>query len=159
MIFFMTSFLLNFIFVAASAFTLNPSSNSDFKGWASNEVNFVINNASCPGSINIDQLMRESFETWNQVPTSRLKLNVTGTSSSTAASNPTVVYCSVNFAADLGFTGTAQEIADFEDSVPGAAILSSSGDFAVSGRLVLNASGGDANVSLFNQTLLKIILA
>lgn len=158
MISFLIFLVVSGISIQSYAFTLNPSNNSNFKGWPSNEVNFVINSASCPTSLNVEQIVKDSFETWNQVPTSRLKLSVTGTTTSTASSNPTVVFCSVNFASDLGVTDPT-EAAQLEDSVPGVALLSMSGDFAVSGQLILNASGGDANIGLFNQTILKVILA
>ncbi len=152
------SLILSIVSVEVWGFTLNPSNNSNFRGWRSSEIQFAINSTNCPAGLNVQDLLEKSFEVWNQVPTSKMKLKIVGTTSATTASNPNVVVCSTNFASDLGVTDPVQA-GEIEDSVPGAALLSTSGDFAVSGLLVLNASGGDANIGLFNQTLLKVILA
>lgn len=134
----------------ASAFTLNSSTNPNFKGWQSGEINFAINSTNCPASMNIKSLMEDAFEVWNKVPTTPIKLTVSTTTASTAAANPVTVYCETNF---QGVTG-----AD-DDFVPGAAAIGGSGDYATIGIVYLNVSSGQANITQFNRSLLTIILA
>lgn len=133
-----------------SAFTLNSSTNPNFKGWQSGEINFAINSTNCPANMNIKSLMEEAFEVWNKVPTTPVKLTVSTTTASTAAANPVTVYCETNF---QGVTG-----AD-DDFVPGAAAIGGSGDYATIGIVYLNVSAGQGNITLFDRSLLTIILA
>ena len=133
-----------------SAFTLNSSTNPNFKGWQSGEINFAINSTNCPASMNIKSLMEDAFEVWNKVPTSPVKLTASATTTSTAAANPVTVYCETNF---QGVTG-----AD-DDFVPGAAAIGGSGDYATIGIVYLNVSAGQANISQFDRSLLTVILA
>ncbi len=139
---------LIFIPTLASAFTLNSSTNPNFKGWQSGEINFAINTANCPTSMDIKSLMEDAFDVWNKVPTSPVKLKVSGTTTSTTAGNPVTVYCETNFSA----------IAD-DDFVPGAAAIGGVGDYATIGIVYLNASSGQANIAQFNRSILTIILA
>lgn len=129
------------------AFTLNGD-NSDFKGWASGEVKFVLNTSSCPAGVDLQGLMESSFSVWNNVSGSRLKLSIVGTTSSTSLSDPVTVFCV-----------TSMPSAQDEDSIPGYAALAPSGGYAASGYLVLNATAGRANISRFNQEVLKVIIA
>ena len=101
--------------------------------------------------MNIKSLMEDAFAVWNAVPTSPVKLTVSGTTSSTAAAEPVTVYCETNFQAVTGAD------ANF---VPGAAAVGSTGDYATIGIVYLNvAPAGQANITLFNRNLLTIILA
>lgn len=133
------------------AFTLNSSTNPNFKGWSSGEIKFNLNTANCPSSMDVKALMEDAFAVWNAVPTSPVQLKISGTTTSTAAANPVTVYCETNFQAVTGAD------ANF---VPGAAAIGTSGDYAGIGIVYLNvAPAGQANITLFNRNLLTIILA
>ena len=132
------------------AFTLNSSSDSNFKGWNNANISFKINTSNCPSNIDIAGLMNTAFQIWNNVATSNIHLSIAGTTSSTSSSTPTTVYCETNF---QSVTGADQNY------VPAAASLSSSGDYASSGVFYLNVSSGSANISRFDPTKLSIIMA
>jgi hypothetical protein len=132
------------------SFTLTGT-NPNFKGWASADVKFAINSANCPAEIDVKKLMEESFAVWNNVSGSRLKLSVVDTTTLTSASDPVTVYCLTTYPAP--FTP-----ADM-DSVPGFAQNTPSGNYAIAGYVVLNATSGLANISRYNRELLKLIIA
>lgn len=146
----MKKIIFIFLFSTLSqAFTLNSTNNPNFKGWNTSEIEFAINASNCPANINITSLMEDSFKVWNSVATSKLKLKVTGTTTSTTLSNPVTVYCETNFGSIIGDI----------NSIPGAAQVSTSGNYAVAGLITLNASSGLANIANFNANILKITLA
>jgi hypothetical protein len=134
----------------AFAFTLNSSTNSNFKGWANSEISFQVNASNCPAGMDVAGLMNKAFEVWNNVATSRVHLSLAPVTSSTTISSPTTVYCETNFAAVTG--------AD-ENYVPAGAAILPSGDYATNGIFYLNVSTGQANISRFDQDKLLVILA
>ena len=149
----MQSFLFFSCFFAAlfaNSFTLTGT-NPDFKGWASGDVKFAINSSNCPAGIDVKKLMEESFAVWNNVSGSRLKLSVVGTTALTSASDPVTVYCLITYPSPF----TAADM----DTIPGFATNSSVGNNAVGGYVVLNATSGQANISRYNQELLRLIIA
>jgi len=131
------------------AFTLNSTTNPNFKGWNKSEIQFAINSTNCPASINITNLMEESFKVWNSVATSKLKLKVVGTTTSTTLADPVTVYCEPNFGSVIGDI----------NSIPGAAQVSPSGNYATAGLITLNVSSGLANIANYDSNMLKITLA
>lgn len=134
----------------SSAFTLNSASNPNFKGWASPTIDFAINTTNCPASV--QAMMESAFDIWRDVATSNVQLRLVGTTTSTTYANPTTIYCSTNFAAD--------SMGADENSVPGvASVVPPGGEYATGGLLILNVSGGAANISNFNATILKIVIA
>lgn len=134
----------------ASAFTLNSQTDSDFRGWEDAEIKFDVNSANCPAGVDVKGLIEDAGKVWNNVATSRVKVSYGTTTTSTTYGNPTTVMCLTNFGTVTG--------AD-EDSVPGAAAITYNGHYAAGGVLLLNASSGQANISLYNRTLLLVILA
>lgn len=135
--------------VLSSAFTL-VSTDPDFLAWDNPEILFNVNSSNCPASIDIPGLITDAVKVWNNVATSRVKVAYNATTSSTASANPTTVYCESNFQAVTG--------AD-QNSVPAAALPSTSGHNINGGLLYLNVSGGSANISGFNRDLLLVIIA
>ena len=151
---------LKFIFLIATtliglnvhAFTLNSTSDSSINGWASPEVTFLVNASNCPASIDVPALIADAASVWNDVATSTVKVSYGGTTTSTTYAAPTTVYCETNFQTVTGAN---------QNSVPGAAAVvpPAVGGNISSALLVLNASAGSANIALYNQTSLKMILA
>jgi type 1 fimbria pilin len=139
-----------FSFSTAWGFTLNSSSNPNFKGWPSPTIQFAINPTNCPASV--QGLMESAFDIWREVATSKVELRLVGSTTSTTFGNPTTVYCSTNFAAESGGSD--------EDSVPAvAAVTPPGGEYATGGVLILNVSSGAANISNFNATIVRIVIA
>lgn len=134
----------------AFAFTLNSSTNSAAKGWPSADVTVLVNPAACPASVDIVAAVRDAVDFWNRIPTSRLQLSYGGTTTSTASGSPPVIYCEVNFQASTGGS---------EDSIPGVAYISRSGQDIAAGRIVLNSSAGLANIANLDKTYLSITIA
>jgi Matrixin len=134
----------------ADAFTLNSSSNNHFAGWADPHVQVLINSSNCPAGKDIAGLVSDSVSVWNNLPSSNLKIDVVGTTTSTSSGYPIPVYCETNFQTVTG--------AD-QNYVPAAAAVSTSGDHLVSGVIYLNVSAGSANISSFDPTTTQIVLA
>lgn len=147
----MKTFFLFLLFLSSSAhsFTLNSDSNPNFKGWPSGDINFAINATNCPA--NVQGLIESALDAWRNVSSTNVNVNVTGTTTSTTYSNPTTIYCEVNFGAVTGSD---------ENSVPGVAgLIPAGGEYATGGVLVLNVSTGTANISTYNANIVKIVLA
>lgn len=142
--------LCTFIFQNVYAFTLSSSTDPNLKGWADSTVEFLVNDDNCPAGVDVVGIIRDAVEVWNNVPTSKIKASYGGTTTSTTFSNPTTVYCEVNF-------NTVTNAS--EDYVPGAANSTKSNSYIVGGILYLNASVGQANIANFDRTALTIILA
>ena len=132
----------------AHAFTL-ISTNPNQKGWASNEITFLVNTANCP--IDVVSLVSNAVAVWNNVANSNIKASYGGATTSTVHANPTTVYCEANFSAT---TGGADD-----DFVPAAADVNISGGTITDGIIYLNISAGDANIANFDTNVLTIILA
>lgn len=120
------------------------------RGWAGGKVELFVNTTNCPAGVDVPGLIQKAVEVWNNVPTSSIKVSYGGSTNSTTSSNPVTVYCALNFNAVTGGD---------EDGVPGSATSNSSTGSITAGLLVLNASGGQANIGNFDQTKLKIIVA
>lgn len=144
-------FILSLIvFQTAYGFTLSSSTDSNLKGWADSTVEFRVNTDNCPSSVDVVGIIRDAVEVWNNVPTSKIKASYGGLTTSTTFSDPTTVYCEVNF-------NTVTQAS--EDYVPGAANSTKSNSYINGGILYLNASVGQANIANFDRTVLTIILA
>ncbi|MES2803498.1 MAG: matrixin family metalloprotease [Bdellovibrionota bacterium] len=138
---------LFFVAAQAKAFTL-ITTNPNQKGWASNEITFLVNTANCP--IDVVSLIANAAAVWSDVANSNIKASYGGTTTSTAYANPTTVYCATNLNAVTG--------AD-EDFVPAAASVHTSDGVIYEGIIYLNASSGDANIANFDTNSLTITLA
>jgi hypothetical protein len=136
--------------MSLQAFSLNSSSDSSFQGWVNPELTFNVNPANCPAGLDVAGLIDDAVKVWNNVPTSRVKISYGTTTSSTTFANPTTIYCETNF---QGVTGADQNY------VPAAASIQRSGHNATGGLLYLNASAGNANIGLYDRTMLLIIIA
>jgi hypothetical protein len=134
----------------AEAFTLNSQTDSSFRGWDNPEISFNVNAVNCPAGMDIPGLITEAVKVWNNVPTSRLKIAYNSGTTSTTYANPTTVYCETNFQ-----TVTHAD----QNYVPAAASVMPSGHNAVGGLLYLNVSAGQANISLYDHTMLLVIIA
>lgn len=132
------------------AFTLNSSNDSNFRGWASPNINLVINTSNCPSSVDVTTVISQSIAVWNNLATSNLKLTIAGTTTSTTASNPVTVYCEINYGSVVG---------DANSSPGAASVLPTSGDYITSGVIYLNASTGSANIANYSSTVLALVLA
>lgn len=150
MIFISTLFISLFIFQSSGAFTLNSTTNPNLQGWASSDVQLLVNTANCPAGIDVAGIISDAAAVWNNVATSSIKVSYGGTTTSTTSSSPPTVYCETNFQSVVG--------AD-QDGVPGAAAVNGSTGQITQGIMYLNASTGGANIANFDQTILKIILA
>lgn len=140
----------------AFSFTLNSSSNPDFKGWASPNIDFAINTTNCPPGV--QGLIESAFDVWRNVASSKVQVRLVGTTTSTTAANPTTIYCENDFATVIAGGGPVNP-AD-NDSVPGVAILNPpNAEYATGGLLILNTSSGAANIGSYNPTLVQIVLA
>lgn len=143
--------LITFFLIQKSfSFTLISTSNSNQQGWANSNITFAINATNCPAGVDITGLVNSAISTWNNVPTSKLNLSVSGTTALTSAASPVTVYCETNFQT---VTGADQNF------VPAAAGPSISGNTPVAGILYLNVSAGTARISNFNQNTLILIMA
>jgi hypothetical protein len=129
------------------AFTLDSTSNPNYRGWRDSEVQFVVNQASCPSSVDITALLSASFEVWHKIPGTKLKLKVVGQTTLTGPSYPVVVRC----VATMG--------AGNDDNIPASASVGRIGDYAASGEIQINGSAGAANVSRYDANLTMITLA
>jgi hypothetical protein len=134
------------------AFSLNSSSNSNFKGWSNPNIQFVINSSNCPSGIDVAGTINGALAIWNNLATSNVNLSVVGTTTSTTYTNPITIYCESNYSTVLGSSTAA-------DTSPGAASIHPSGDNISTGILILNASTGKANIGNYNSTTLAIVLA
>lgn len=144
-------FAISLMFASsAMGFTLNSGTDPNFSGWADPEIRFVVNPANCPADVDIPALIEESAKVWTEVASTRVRVSYVGPTTSTSHSDPVTVYCETNF---QGVTGADQ------NSVPGGAAIVPSNSRPVAGLLILNASAGQANISLFDQTKLRVILA
>ena len=144
----MIKFILALITLATlktQAFTL-ITTNPNQKGWASNEITFLVNPTNCP--IDVVSLISDAAAVWNNVANSNVKVSYGGATAGTSFSNPTTVYCETNF----------NPIAD-DDFVPGAASVQTSNGTIVQGIMYLNASAGDGNIANFPREILTIIIA
>lgn len=136
--------------LSSQAFTLNSSTNPQQKGWASSNITIYVNTSNCPASVDVVSIISDAIRVWNNVSTSSVSLSYGGTTTSTAASNPPIVYCETNFSTVTG--------AD-NNSVPGAASVSTSNNQIVAGFIVLNVSTGNANIANKTTFELTTILA
>lgn len=134
----------------AFGFTLDSTNNPNYKGWTDANIYFLFNPTNCPANMDVEVVLKKAFEVWNNVPSSRVKLAIVGRTTSTTASTPTTIYCETNFQAVTGGD---------QNSVPGAASTTKSGDYATGGIFYLNASAGGANIGNYNRDQLAIILA
>lgn len=135
----------------AFSFTLYSSVDPDMKGWNRKNLDFQINPANCPSSVDVNALIEDALAIWNEVPSSNLKVGVGSNTTSTTYGDPPTVICSTNFGAD-----THADV----DAVPGAGALSLSGGRPVGGILILNAQpGANANIANYSAVKMKIILA
>lgn len=132
----------------AQAFTL-ITTNPNQKGWASNEVTFLVNTANCP--IDVVALIGNAAAVWNNVANSTIKASYAGATTSTTYANPTTVYCETNFSTATGGAN--------EDFVPAAASVHTSNGTIYEGIIYLNASTGDANIANFDTNSLTITIA
>ena len=55
----------------AQAFTLTY--NASNKGYSNPEIAIDINQSSCPASVDLEGIVRDSVEVWNRLPSSNLK--------------------------------------------------------------------------------------
>lgn len=146
----MTKIILAILLFAAThaqAFTL-ITTNPNQKGWANHEINLLVNTANCP--IDVVSLINNAAAVWNNVANSKVSVTYNGTTTSTAYTNPTTIYCETNFNAVTGAN---------DDYVPGAASVHTSNGTIYEGIMYLNASTGDANIKNFDQEVLTIIVA
>lgn len=134
-------------------FTLTSTTNPGFKGWADANISFQINASNCPAGADVNGVINSALAIWNNVASSRVKLSVAGSTTSTTSSNPITVYCETNYEVVLGMPGA-------NAGSPGAAVgLPTTGDYFTSGTLYLNASSGNANIANYSSALLSVILA
>jgi hypothetical protein len=73
------------------AFTLVGSSNN--KGFQDPTVTILVNQSSCPNSLNLRRLIEDAVKVWNGIPTSKLVLKVGEDTGSTTSAIPPVAYC------------------------------------------------------------------
>lgn len=135
---------------AASAFTLNSSTNPNLKGWDTGEIAIYVNRSNCPASVDVVGILSDAIKVWNNVASSSVKLSYGGTTTSTSSSNPPIVYCETNFTAVTGADA---------NSVPGAASASAPNGQITSGFIVLNVSAGLGNIANKSTFELTTILA
>ena len=143
-------FILSSIFIASTnvfAFTLDSPTNPNYRGWKNSEIQFVVNQASCPSSVDVAGLLNASFEIWHKISGTKLKLKVVGQTNLTGPSYPVVVHC----VATMG--------AGNDDSIPASASVGRIGDYASSGEIQINGSAGAANVSRYDANLTMITLS
>lgn len=134
------------------AFTLNSSTNPNFKGWSNPKIEFAINRTGCPA--NIDSVIEEAFDIWRNVASSKVELKLVGETTSTGLASPTTIYCEVNFGVTIG--GTPAD----NDSTPGVAQVGPAGaNYADQGLLILNISSGQASINTLDPEVVKIVLA
>jgi hypothetical protein len=132
------------------AFTLNSSNDPSLRGWASPDVQFLLNPTNCPAGVDVAEIVTAAASVWNNLPQSNVKVSYGGTTTSTTYSSSPTVYCETNFQSVTGGDS---------NSVPGVGGVQASGGQITSGILILNASGGRANIASYNSTVLSIILA
>ena len=133
--------VLLLISVYSHAFTLTiPGA----KGYANPEIQFEINQSSCPASVNLRQLVSDSVSLWNNVSTSKLKLSVGADSVAVTNTFPPVIYCDSTM---VNYSGLGGSLFNFNGN-------------AIQGSLSLNtnpASGG--SILLQNEVLLHLLIA
>lgn len=133
------------------AFTLNSTSDSNFKGWNDAHVYFNLNLTNCPAGVDVRGIFEDAMDVWNHVTSSRLRLTIYETTTSTTYSNPVTVFCDTNYGS--GNPSVA-------NGSPGvASILPVNGDEITSAYISLNASGGSANIANLNRDLVVITIA
>lgn len=75
----------------ASAFTIVGAGTH--KGFQDATVTILINQSSCPNSLNLRRLVEDAVKAWNGVPTSKLVLKAGDATTSTTSALPPVAYC------------------------------------------------------------------
>lgn len=132
-------------------FTLNSSTNPNFRGWDNPEIRFNLNLTNCPVGVDVRGIIDDALAVWNNVPSSRIHLSVNGDTTSTTYGDPITVVCDTNY---MSGTPGAQ------DGSPGAAVVQpTNGDAITSGIMYLNASSGRANIANLSRSLVAVVLA
>lgn len=145
-----------FVSAPGFAFTLIGGSQAA-KGWAADPLEFHINPENCPDNVN--DLMDQAFDVWNEIPTLGVRLLRGADSSSSIAEA---------MAGDADSTPTVHCVTDMAgiglnpDVIPGVAMgqqLDSAGRLSY-GILVLNVQdGAAANINGLKEGLVKTVMA
>lgn len=135
----------------AGAFTLVSSTSSNFRGWANPTIRFAFNPANCPTSVDVAGIIGDSLALWNNVATSRVKLEMAGNTTATTYGDPIPIVCDANY-------GSGNQ--GLQDGSPGGADPQPRvGDELTAGIMSLNASPGRANIGNLSRSLVAIVLA
>ena len=149
----------------ANAFTLVIS--SDLKGWDASILPIHYNPADCSVSpARLEAAIDRAVALWNSVPMSSLRLRRGRVSSSSAGNfnSPTiaifdspVVLCSMNFGMESGLAETGTE--GIDDLVPALVRPAAQEGRLIYAPMLLNSSGGAADIAGFTDEKLAIIIA
>lgn len=135
---------------SAHGFTLVSSTSTSFRGWANPTIRFQLNAANCPAGADINGIIGDALAVWNDTATSRVKLEMAGTTTATTPTNPIPIICDPAYGPDQAS----------KDGSPGAADPQPrTGDELNSGIMYLNASNGRANIGNLSRSLVAIVLA
>ena len=155
---FIKSILVLLVASQANAFTLNSQSDSSMKGWDKEELVFKLNSANCPA--NVESLINDAMAIWNSVPSSKLKLTLGGTTSTTyaqlsggTATDIPVIICDTSFSTHSGLGG---------NGVAGVAQTSAppTGGHISYSYLLLNVEpSSTGNVTNFSDVSVSLVIA
>ena len=135
----------------ALGFTLVSSTSGSFRGWGNPTIRFQLNSANCPPGVDINGIVGDALAVWNDTATSRVKLEMAGTTAATTAGNPIPIIC------DAAYGGSDQAT---KDGSPGASDPQPrTGDELTGGIMYLNASTGRANIGNLSRSVVAIVLA
>ncbi len=133
------------------AFSLNSSTSPDFHGWDNPEIRFALNLSNCPAGVDVRGIIDDALAIWNNIASSRVRLSISGDTTSTTASDPITLICETNY---------LPSVPGASNSSPGAAVVQpQTGDVITSGIMYLNASGGNANIANLSRSLVAVTLA
>lgn len=163
------SFALLLAAPSAHAFTLQ---SAGLRGWEASILPIKLNPAKCGlAEPEMAALIEEAIALWNSIPSSSLRLEYGGASSSVAsdfaAASPSlipdspVILCSDDFAVESGLTGVgAGDISLIHDTVPALVQTGTVASSLVYAPMILNATtNGQASTLALTRNQLKIILA
>lgn len=126
-------------------------------GWGGKTLAFSFNATGCPAGVS--NAMSKAFELWSNIPTSNLKLKLSGPSAVTptqlrggTATGVPVIVCDPAFETNApGVNG---------DFVGGYGFFSHAGGKIVYGGIVLNVQAGkNGNIANFDATSLAVLMA
>ncbi len=162
-------FTLLFVGLPAQAFTLQ---SSGLRGWEASILPIRLNPDKCGLSEpELVALIEEAIALWNSIPSSSIRLEYGGLSTSVAsnfaAASPSlipdspVILCSDDFAVESGLTTNgAGDIGLIHDTIPALVQTGTVDSSLVYAPMILNATtNGQASTLALSRNQLKIILA